>query len=96
MDPVFFHRDVTDDELAADLTTLNAGQHPHWRLAAQTEYKATQQYQGQRMLCDFKRLWLNHCAGHHNVVTLRRLPGASTWQRVAIPGEDRDPWWDWP
>ena len=91
MEPAFFQQDVTDEELAADLATLRAEQHPHWRLAAHTEYRATQQHQGRRMLCDFKRLWLDHRAGRHIVITLRRLPGASTWQRVAIPGADDDP-----
>lgn len=88
MDPVFLSRDVTDDELAAEVTALQSGRYPRWRLDGEAGYSATEGPTGALEMYNYKRLWLRDAAGHGMVVTLQRLRAPAVWRRIAIPGEN--------
>ena len=39
MEPAFCYREMTDDELSADLAALKAGQYRGWQLAHEVNYE---------------------------------------------------------
>ena len=79
MRPTFLVRDVSDDELQADLAALARAAYPRLRLIAEARYAATQELDGSLVLCDFWRLWLDDSESGRITITLRRLPDTNNW-----------------
>lgn len=88
MDPVFLLRDVTDDELSAEMATLRSGRYPRWQLAGEAGYDATEGPAGALEVYRYKRLWLRRGVDTIVVVTLRRSRHSAVWQRIADPDEE--------
>lgn len=87
MEPAFFARDLTDDELSADLAALKLGHYSGWRLVAETTYETGHRTGDSFAVYTWTRIWLHDQAGHEQVVTLRRPRGRGVWRRVPILGE---------
>jgi hypothetical protein len=87
-EPRFFSRDVTDDELAAEIAALREGCFPAWRLVGTATYQATRGAGSAMALHDFTRIWLEDGAGGATVVTLQRLPDGALWRRLAASDEE--------
>lgn len=86
-EPLFFSRDVSDDELAADIAALQEGRFPAWRLSGTATYQATRGLGSAVELHSFTRIWLDDGAGHTTVVTVERARDAHLWHRIAVPGD---------
>lgn len=89
--PAFMCGEVTDDQLRADLEALETSRYPQWRLAGSAAYETARQIGDRIVVTRFHRIWLDHSAGNPDVpktVTLRRLDGPGTWQRVETSGHD--------
>jgi len=82
-EPRFFSKDVTDDELAAEIAALQEGCFLAWRLVGTATYQATRGAGSAMALHDFTRIWLDYGADGVTVVTLQRLPDGALWHRIA-------------
>jgi hypothetical protein len=87
-EPRFFSRDVTDDELAAEIAALGEGRFPAWRLVGTATYQATRGAGSAMTLHDFTRIWLEDREGRATVVTLQRPPDGTLWRRIAASDEE--------
>lgn len=90
-EPQFFFRDVSDEELRADLIALRTNQYPQWRLIGDAAYETGQATGDAIVVRTFERIWLDYLgsrAGRRAVVTLQRLGDRGVWHRIAGPGQD--------
>jgi hypothetical protein len=81
-EPPFLWRDVTKDELEADLDALRAGRYPGLTFAGDAGWRSTYREDGTLGLSQFKRVWLANHAEDRIVVTLQYLDGIACWRRI--------------
>ncbi|HVA91640.1 MAG TPA: hypothetical protein VNL71_17575 [Chloroflexota bacterium] len=86
MEPSFFSRDLTSDELSADLTALKLGRYPGWRLVGEVAYETGARIGECISVYKWARIWVRDPKGGEHVVTLRRPDERTSWRRVANPG----------
>jgi hypothetical protein len=86
MEPSFFSREVTSDELSADLTALKLGRYPGWRLVGDVAYETGARVGDLMAVYKWARIWVNGPNGEEHVITLRRPDESAAWRRVTAPG----------